>query len=178
MSLKVDLTPGKVVTVKLVKEGYITQSFSYTVPSAPATVRKTMVAEVCRATITKASLNKTTFKPKETVKLTYTVENSGNIATDIVVRYGINTPGLSKAYNNIPPGGSVSGTVDFIASFTPGPYKIVITAEVCGKETDRKELPFEVRIPFVAVTFDTRREDGTVLTGVEVWIDGEKKGTT
>ena len=30
----------------------------------------------------------------------------------------------------------------------------------------------------VEITFDTRKEDGTVLTGVEVWIDGEKKGIT
>ncbi|MCW3140640.1 MAG: hypothetical protein N2V72_00450 [Methanophagales archaeon] len=28
------------------------------------------------------------------------------------------------------------------------------------------------------VMFDAKKEDGTVLTGVEVWIDGEKKGTT
>ena len=41
-SLNVSLEPGKTVTVKLVKAGYITQEFSYTVPSAPATVTKTL----------------------------------------------------------------------------------------------------------------------------------------
>ena len=45
-SLPVDLTPGEAVTVKLVKSGYTTQEFPYTVPTAAATVTKTMVAVV------------------------------------------------------------------------------------------------------------------------------------
>lgn len=177
-SLTVNLEPGKTVHVKLVKAGYLTQEFDYTPPFAPATVTKTMVAVVCKAAITSASLNKEVFEPKETVKLAYTVKNTGNITTDITIRYGIGTPGASRTCRDVPPGGSVDGTAELTAPSAPGSYKIVITAEACGKETGRKELPFTVKIPLVAVTFDTRKEDGTVLTGVEVWIDGEKKGTT
>jgi len=177
-SLTVELEPGKTVHVKLVKEGYLTQEFDYLVPSAPATVTKTMIAKVCRATIISASLNKTTFDPRESIRLAYTVKNTGNITTDIVVRYGIGTPQFPRTYRNTPPGGSVSETVGLPAPSAPGSYKVVITAWACEKETDRKELPFTVRTPMVAITFDTRKEDGTVLTGVEVWIDGEKKGTT
>jgi len=177
-SLTVELEPGKTVHVKLVKEGYLPLEFDYVVPSAPATVTKTMVAVVCRAAITRASLNKTTFEPRETIGLAYTVKNTGNITTDIVIRFGIGSPSASRPCHDVPPGGSVSGSVGFTAPSSPGSYKIVITAEACGRETDRKELPFTVRIPRVAITFDTRKEDGTVLTGVEVWIDGEKKGTT
>ena len=177
-SLTVNLEPGKTVHVKLVKEGYLPLEFDYKVPSVRDVVTKTMVAVVCRAAITSASLNKTTFEPRETIKLAYIVKNTGNITTDIVIRYGINTPGPSRTCHGVPPGGSVSGTVGFDAPSTPGSYRMVITVEACGKETDRKELPFTVKIPRVAITFDTRKEDGTVLTGVEVWIDGEKKGTT
>ena len=31
---------------------------------------------------------------------------------------------------------------------------------------------------YTTVTFVTKKEDGTELTGVDVWIDGVKKGTT
>ena len=177
-SLTVELEPGKTVHVKLVKEGYLTQEFDYLVPSAPATVTKTMIAEVCRATITSASLNKTVFEPEESIRLGFTVKNTGNITTDIVVRYGIGTPQSPRTFHNMLPGASASETAGLPAPSAPGSYKVVITAWACGKETDRKELPFTVKTPLVAITFDTRKEDGTVLTGVEVWIDGEKKGTT
>jgi cytochrome c biogenesis protein CcdA len=51
-SLPVDLTPGETITVKLVKSGYVTQEFSYTVPTAAATVTKTMVLETGTLSVT------------------------------------------------------------------------------------------------------------------------------
>ncbi|MHC1566942.1 MAG: hypothetical protein ACXQTD_04295 [Candidatus Syntropharchaeia archaeon] len=178
MSLKVDLEPGKTVHVKLVKTGYLTQEFDYTVPHAAATVTKTMVAEVCEAKITKASLDKKEYEPGERAKFDFTVQNTGNVTTNIVINLGIDTPKYLKTIYNSKPGDTHSDTAYIPVPNTPGSYEVIITVEACGKETDRKELPFTVKLKAVTITFETKKEDGTILTGVEVWIDGVKKGTT
>ena len=65
-SLPVDLTPGDAVTVKLVKSGYATQEFSYTVPTAAATVTKTMVSEMGTLSVTSTPTGATVIVGTET----------------------------------------------------------------------------------------------------------------
>jgi len=58
----------------------------------------------------------------------------------------------------------------------PGYKTITDSVTITSGETTTKS--YTLVLSKVTITFDTRDEDGTVLTGVEVWIDGEKKGTT
>jgi hypothetical protein len=247
-SLPVDLVPGTVVTVRLVKTGYLTQEFVYTVPSTAATVTKTMVAEKYEATITAVSLDKTTCAPGELVTMYYTFKNTGNMPTDIITRRYLD--GVLKAtatFTGVAPGDSESSGGGDPAPTTLGSHVMKLTVAPAGKAiTDTKELSFTVAVSAgtlsvstsptgasirvgtetktspcnftlapgtytvtvskagydtitdsititsgktttksytlvlstVTITFDTKKEDGTTLTGVDVYVNGVKKGTT
>jgi len=80
-SLTVSLEPGKTVHVKLVKEGYRTLEFDYTVPNTAATVTKTLVAKKPDFKITSASILTTgDIHPGDTIQLSAAIKNVGDKA--------------------------------------------------------------------------------------------------
>ena len=103
-----------------------------------------LAVKKCEAKFTSVSLNKTEFKPGEIVRGSYVAKNTGGITTDLVVKTGIGTPGYPHTRRDVPPGGYMSGGTGFHVPSTPGSYKFVFTVEACGKETDRREIPFTV----------------------------------
>ena len=148
MTLSLNLEPGKAVAVKLLKAGYLTETFQYTVPSAAATVTKTMLVELYEAKIISATLNKASYAPGETITLTGSVKNTGNVLTDIIGKiYLDGVLGLTKNLTNVAVGATttVSGTAP---APLPGSHVIKITVEPKGKTiTDTRELPFTVVAP-------------------------------
>lgn len=145
-SLNVQLEPGKTVTVRLEKAGYVTQEFSYTVPAIPATVTKKMVAQ--------------------TGSLSVSSTPSGATVTISGV-FGTFTTPFTKALD----------ADTYSLTITKLGYKDKTdTVTIVAEEITMKHYTLELAA--VTITFVTRKADGSILTGVDVFVDGDKKGIT
>lgn len=249
MSLKIDLEPGKVVKVKLVKPGFLTQEWDYTVPSAAGTVTKTMVAERYEVSVNRLELDKSTVAPGEAYEIYIGAKNTGNVPTRMGMKtyYPINQSKTSESAGPGAVGSMIADTYTLTAPSTPGTYTIKLETYPVGKAvTGTREITLTVVSPKgtlsvttspssatvkvgtetktspcnftlapgshtvtiskpgydpitdtititagatttksytltrskITITFVTKKEDGTTLTGVEVWINGAKKGVT
>ena len=199
-SLTVELEPGKTVHVKLVKEGYRTLEFDYTVPNTAATVTKTLVAEKPElkiinvyyslnggSTWTEVSREGTTniptgSKPKFKVRIRNEEGTSNRRCVWLKKGYGcatvnIGVIGSDKVLN-------YQDTEDIIFDATTGiepnqNYSLHVKAErwlpSCPSDD---EFDFNNVSLTIEVTFVTKDEQGNELRGVDVYIDGIKKGTT
>jgi len=198
-SLTVSLEPGKTVHVKLAKEGYRTLEFDYTVPNTAATVTKTLEAEEPELKITNAyySLDggstwteisrggttniPTGSKPKFKVR----IRNDGGVSN-------YRSVWLKEGY------GCALANIGLTSSQKVLNYQDTedIMFDVEGIESNKNyslhvsharglptcpsddEFDFYNVSPTVEVTFVTKDEKGNEITGVDVYIDGVKKGTT
>jgi cytochrome c biogenesis protein CcdA len=177
-SLPVDLTPGETITVKLVKSGYITQEVSYTVPSAAATVTKTMYLEKGRLSVattpTAATVKvdgETRTSPAEFILLpgTYTVEiskpgyetitDSVTIVVDkAVIKSYTLTPSLGAlSITTTPTGAKV--TVVSPEGFVP---RVSCPATPCTFEL----LPGNYAVKVEKTGYDTITDSVTITLGV------------
>jgi len=96
-SLTVELEPGKTVHVKLVKEGYRTVEFDYTVPNTAATVTKTLIAKKPDFRITNAYIMTTgDIYPGDTIELSVTIKNVGDKTDTGVIQIAWDTYPLKK----------------------------------------------------------------------------------
>jgi len=184
-SLTVELEPGKTVHVKLVKEGYRTLEFDYTVPNTAATVTKTLVAKKADFKIEGISPAEITdAHPGDSIYLRVTVKNVGDkadtgliqIAWDgsVMRAFGLASidPGQTRVIS--PPSFSIPGGASI------GTHKITVFVNPSSEEnpTDSRDIPVVLKPPTVEVTFTTKDEQGNEIRGVDVYIDGVKKGTT
>ena len=184
-SLTVELEPGKTVHVKLVKEGYRTVEFDYTVPNTAATVTKTLEAK--RADFKIISISPTSITdahPGDSIYLKATVKNVGDkadtgliqIAWDgsIMRTFGMASISPDQTRAISPPPFIIPGSASI------GTHKITVFVKPSSEDnpTDSQDIPVVLKPPTVEVTFVTKDEQGNEITGVDVYIDGVKKGTT
>jgi len=100
---------------------------------------------LCEAKFISAYLNKTEFKPGEDLDVRCRYKNTGNITTNIVIKSWIDGKSLPTGYYyDLPPGKISSSLICAYAPKTSGSYKVILVVEACGKETDRREIPFTV----------------------------------
>ena len=104
-----------------------------------------IIPTLCEAKLIRTYLNKTEFKPDEDLDVRCYYKNTGNITTNIVIKSWIDGKPLPTGYcYNLPPGKISSSATYTYAPKTPGSYKVILVVEACGKETDRREIPFTV----------------------------------
>lgn len=228
-SLNVSLEPGKTVHVKLVKGGYITQTFSYTVPTTPTTVTKTMVIKTGTLSLTTSPTGATVDiyevgphpeGPSDTNKGAHIGIHTTPFTVDLEPRdyvYKVTkigyafiwvqvsvTAGLTttKSHTLIPLAGTLSvattptgatvkvgtETKTSPCNFTlaPGTHTVTVSKPGYNTKTDMVAITsgatttksYTLVLSEVTITFDTKKEDGSTLTGVDVFVDGARRGTT
>ena len=81
-------------------------------------------------------------------------------------------PGQTRVI--LPPPFTIPGSASI------GAHKITVFVKPSSEEnpTDSRDIPVVLKSPTVEVTFVTKDEHGNEITGVDVYIDGVKKGTT
>lgn len=184
-SLTLSLEPGKTVHVKLVKEGYRTVEFDYTVPNTDATVTKTLVAKKPDLKIISASILTTgDIHPGDTIQLSVTIKNVGDKADTGVIqiawdgyslqRYDVPSinPDQTRVFSPL------SFTIPENASISTHTITVYVRPFTETDVTDSRSIPVVLKAKTVEVTFVTKDEQGNEVRGVDVYIDGVKKGTT
>lgn len=170
-SLNVDLEPGKTVMVKLVKDGYLAQTFSYTVPATATTVTKTMVAEKYEMLIDfygTTLLDKHEVGPGVNVRANFYVRNTGDVASTAFVRIYLDevldiefgTPSISpgsRLYNNYTLSSTAVGTHTVKVEVGPSDKSV----------TDTKTDTFTVKPTTGTLSVSTSPTSATVKVGTE-----------
>jgi len=143
--------------IRLEAVGYTTLEFSHTTGTVDETVTKTLVAEIYEAKIVSVSLNKTVFAPGETITVSGTVKNTGNMVTNVLVKTYIGGAlKYTKTVTSLVVGASVSFSGSYPVPSVVGSHVLKVTVEPEGKPvTDTKVLPFTVVIPTGTLTVTT-----------------------
>jgi len=141
--------------VKLVKEGYRTVEFDYTVPNTAATVTKTLVAKKPDFKITSESILTTgDIHPGDTIQLSVTIKNVGDKADTGNLHVKINTDPQSHyeiySISEIKP--NETKTFSPLAFHVPSnaipntyPLEFHVAPSSTGKSTDERTLSVTIK---------------------------------
>ena len=154
-SLTIELEPGKTVHVKLVKEGYRTVEFDYTVPNTATTVTKTLVAKKPDFRFTNAAvITGGDIHPGDTIQLSVTIKNVGDKADTGNLFVKINTDPQSRyktySISEIKPNETKTfSPLSFAvpSNAIPNTYSLVfyIAPTSTGKSTDERTLSVTIK---------------------------------